>query len=86
MGMESSGYETASIALAALEATNGDTTPETLRQTILELDVTLPSGNVSFTPSGFGIRSVFINKCVVIDGQAQWEVITAYPNIKPLEE
>jgi branched-chain amino acid transport system substrate-binding protein len=76
-----SGYEAASIALAALEATGGDTTPEKLRRAILGLKLETPCGPVSFTPEGYAIRDYTIVQAKMVDGEYAWVPIYTYHGI-----
>jgi branched-chain amino acid transport system substrate-binding protein len=51
-------YLAAEVAIAALKATGGDTTPEKLRQAIPEVKLTSPAGSFRFDPA---------TRCAVVD-------------------
>ncbi len=72
-------YEAASIAIAALEATGGDTTPETLRQAILDTDLEFPSGHFYFDAEGLAMRTGYVFEVQKIDGVYVWEPVREYP-------
>ena len=82
--IEEGAYEGASVIVKALESTEGDTTPAKLRKAILALKFTSPAGPVSFHPSGFGIRNVYIVEVKKIDGRLVWEPIHTYRDWQPL--
>jgi branched-chain amino acid transport system substrate-binding protein len=75
------GYEAASIALTALEATRGDTTPEKLRAALLQVKLDAPSGRVSFTPSGIAIRDVHISEIKKVGNEYAWIPLKTYPQV-----
>lgn len=72
------GYDAASVAVAALEATRGDTIPEKLRDAIANVKIELPTGPFSFSPSRYGIRSINMLKAEMIDGIPEWRIIKQY--------
>ena len=74
----SRGYDAISIAIAALQATKGDTTPETLRKALQEVKLQTPSGPLSFTPLRIGIRDMFGVVVQKIDGKTTWGVVKTY--------
>ncbi len=74
----SRGYEAISIAIAALEATGGDTTPEKLRKAISATKLDMPAGPVSFTSNNIGIRNMYAMKVQKVDGKPSWVVVKAY--------
>lgn len=75
---DAAGYEAASIALAAFKATKGDTNSEALRKAIQGMDIELPSGRVTYAPSKFGIRNMYILKAKRMDGKMVWEPVHSY--------
>jgi branched-chain amino acid transport system substrate-binding protein len=79
-------YQAASVALAGFEAARGDTTPEKLRQAIVGLKLETPTGNVSFTPSGWGILDTYFVKVGKKAGEYIFEPIKKYPATRPLGE
>jgi len=72
------GYDAASVAVAALEATGGDTTPEKLRKAIHNVKIDLPTGPFTFSPSRYGIRSINMLKAEMVKGKPQWKIIRKY--------
>jgi branched-chain amino acid transport system substrate-binding protein len=75
-------YESASIVLDLLNKTNGDTTPEKLRQAIIGLKLDTPSGPVSIGPDGFGIRNVYIVKIDKIDDLYDYKAVDVYKDFQ----
>jgi branched-chain amino acid transport system substrate-binding protein len=76
------GYEAATIVLAALEATKGDTDPEKLRAAILKLKLDTPLGPVSFTPSGVAVRDTHIVEAKKVGDEYAWVSIKKYPQVR----
>lgn len=77
-------YMGAQVALKALEATGGDTTPEKLRQAILALDFESPEGRIRFdSQSRFPIRDAYIVKIDKVGGQFTWVPVYTYKDIPP---
>ncbi len=79
-------YQAASVALAGFEASRGDTTPEKLRQAVVGLKIETPTGNVSFTPSGWAIVDTYFVKVVKKGSEYQFEPVKTYPALRPLGE
>jgi branched-chain amino acid transport system substrate-binding protein len=79
-------YQAASVALAGFESARGDTTPEKLRQAIVALKLESPTGNVAFTPSGWGILDTYFVKVRKKGGEYIFEPIKKYPGTRPLGE
>ena len=79
-------YQAASVALAGFEATRGDTTPEKLRQAVTGLKLETPTGNVAFTPSGWGILDTYFVKVKKKDGEYLFDPIKKCPATRPLGE
>ncbi len=72
------------VALRALKATGGDTTPEKLRQAILSLDFQSIEGHVRFDPqTRCAIRDAFICKIDKINGQYTMVLVDTYKDIPP---
>ena len=68
------GYMNAFVLVEGLKASKGDTSPETLRKTILGLKMqNTPIGPLSFTPDGAGIYNVYIVKVSKVDGEYVWQ-------------
>src|SRR4030043_1587566 len=72
------GYDAASGAVAALEATGGDTAPEKLRKAIHNVKLDLPTGPFSFSPSRYGMRSINMLKAEMMKGKPGWKIIKKY--------
>jgi branched-chain amino acid transport system substrate-binding protein len=82
--MDLGAYESISVALAALEATKGDTTPDKLREAILALELTTPAGPLRFDQkTGFGIRNIYIISAERIDGKLGWKPVQTYTGVGP---
>lgn len=71
-------YVATSVALAGIEATKGDTTPESLRQAIAGLKLDTPNGPLSFTPDGFAILNTYVIEAKKVNGQFVWEPIKTF--------
>jgi len=81
---EAGSYMVAQLALKALEATGGDTTPEKLRQAILGVDFESPSGRIRFDPeTRFLIRDVYIAKIDKIGGELTFTLVHTYKDVPP---
>jgi branched-chain amino acid transport system substrate-binding protein len=80
------GYEAASVILAALKATGGDTTPEKFRQAILNVNIETPSTkSLTFRPDGWGSKDMNIFEIQKVDGQYRWMPIYTYSGVDPTE-
>lgn len=78
---EGNAYTVTSAALAAFDATNGDTAFEKVRAAMLGLKIMTPQGPLSFTRSGVAITNRYICKASVIDGVYAWDPIFVYPDV-----
>ncbi len=76
-------YATASMFLAGVEKTGGDTSFEPLKEAILGLDIETPSGPLSFEPNGIGISNWYICDVQMIDGQWGWHTLHTYEQAEP---
>lgn len=78
-------YEGVLLALAALKATGGDTSPEKLREAILAVDIEGPQGPVRFDPkTRCAIKTIYITK-VAKRGEAYvWVPVKTYTDVPPL--
>jgi branched-chain amino acid transport system substrate-binding protein len=79
-------YQAAEVALAAFKATRGDTTPEKLRQAVVGLNLETPTGNVAFTPSGWGILDTYFVRVEKKNGEYVFDPIKKCPATRPLGE
>lgn len=69
---------------AAVEATDGDTTPEVLRDALLAADVMGPEGHTYFTGSQAATKDVYIVKVVQLeDGTFNYETVEVYKDVPP---
>jgi branched-chain amino acid transport system substrate-binding protein len=80
-----SGYEIASVFLAAVQATGGDTTPEVINDAIRKVKIDLPSGMTSFTDDGVGIGDLHILQAQKVGGNVVWESIFTYNQVPYVE-
>ncbi len=72
------------IALKALEATGGDTTPEKLYQAIMSLNFKAPEGTIHFdAKTGCAIKDIHIIKVDKQDGEFVWVPVHTYENVPP---
>ncbi len=78
-------YEGVMVALAALEATGGDTNPEKLRDAILGLKLEGPQGPIHFDPeTKCALKTFYIGE-VSKDGELYvWVPVHAYKDVPPL--
>lgn len=77
-------YQGALTILAALTATNGDTTPEKLREAVVSADFEGVDGPVKFDPqTGCAIKTYYIAKVGKQGDAFVYEPIMTYPNVPP---
>jgi branched-chain amino acid transport system substrate-binding protein len=75
-------YINASVILAALEATGGDTDPKKLYEATLRLEMETPQGALYFTSDlGFGIHSEFMCEVQKIGDEYVWTPLKEYPEV-----
>lgn len=73
-------YTATTIFLAVMEKTNGDTTPEVMRDALFGLTVDSISGPVTFDgEKGYSLVNTFITEVQLIDGVLAYKVIETYP-------
>jgi branched-chain amino acid transport system substrate-binding protein len=73
-------YTATTIFLAIMEKTNGDTTPEVMRNALFGLTVDTPSGPVTFDgEKGYSRVNAFITEVQKVEGQLAYKVIKTYP-------
>lgn len=77
------GYAAASIALAGLQATKGDITYDVLRGAIINGNIQIPHGQLTFTPDGIAIAHRYLCEARVVEGDYDWYPIHTYENVKP---
>lgn len=77
-------YEGVLVALAALEATGGDTTPEKLRDAILGLKLEGPQGPIYFDPgTKCALKTIYIGEVKKIGKEYVWAPAHTYPDVPP---
>jgi branched-chain amino acid transport system substrate-binding protein len=76
------GYNVASIILAALEVTGGDTTHKRLREAILGLKIETPQGPLSFTPTGICVTNRYVGEARKVGGEYDWWPIKTYTDLR----
>ena len=81
-------YVEALVALEALKATNGDTSPNKLNDAIRALKLETPWGKMSFNDRGIAIGNSYVTKVVNDGGHYKLQVLKAYeqlPKVEPAE-
>ena len=82
--VQSSSYVGAQVALQALKATGGDTTPEKLRQAILTLEFETVEGPIRFDPkTRFVIKNIYIGEVAKIGGEYVLVPVYTYKDVPP---
>ncbi|GAJ21350.1 unnamed protein product, partial [marine sediment metagenome] len=73
-------YTATTIFLAIMEKTNGDTTPEVMRDALFGLTVDSIPGPITFDGEmGYSLVNTFITEVQLVDGQLAYKVIETYP-------
>ncbi len=81
---DSGAYVGGLVALKALQATNGDTNPEKLRQAIMALDIQTPESRLRFDPkTRFPLADVYIIKIDKVNGRIGWTPVKTYKEVPP---
>jgi len=78
---QAAGYMVASLIVEALEATNGDTTPEKLIEALEEVTVDVPEGMISLNSEGIGVGDVPILQVVKEGDRYDTEVLKIYEQV-----
>jgi len=82
--LENEPYEAVLIALEALKATKGNTSPNKLREAILGLKLDLPSGRLKIDPkTRCIIHDMYIFKVGKRDGHFVWVPVYTYKDVPP---
>ena len=76
-------YTFMQTALAALEATGGDTDPDKLYQAMLNVELDTVTGHLSYIPEGVPIVDIYITEVQKVDGKVQTVVIETMKNVPP---
>ena len=67
---------------AGLTATDGDTTPETLRDALVAVEFDAPAGQLKFDPATrTAIVDIYICEVAKMDGAFVWKVIYTYEDV-----
>lgn len=69
------------VYLAAVKATNGDTSPAKINEAIHKLKVDTPVGTIAFTPQGMGIGDMYIVESVKVADRIDWKPVLRYSQI-----
>jgi len=81
---DSGPYQGALLALAALEATNGDTSPEVLRDAILSVNITGPEGPIVFDRGTMcAIKNIYVVRVEMVEGEYSWIPVHTYEKVPP---
>ena len=76
-----SAYVVLTLLLEAIEATDGDTSPEKLNEAWKKVEVETATGVISFDEQGFGIGDFHIIEWVKEDGTSYWKMVKLYEQI-----
>ena len=76
-------YNGMRVVLAALEATGGDTDPDTLKQALLKLKLEFPTGHFEFCPGRIGVHDLRICEMQKVNGNLTWVELKIYPATEP---
>ncbi len=78
-------YSGVLVLLAALKATNGDTTPAKLKAAILDQQIEVPDGPVKFDKEKMSaIRNMYIGKFEKVEGKTTQTMLYTYKEVPPL--
>jgi branched-chain amino acid transport system substrate-binding protein len=72
------GYLSTIIVLAALKATDGDTTPEKLYKAMKNVSIETPTGHFEFGPRRCGRPNIYVFKVVKEDGKFRYKALQIY--------
>jgi len=75
------GYTAVAVFLKAVEATNGDTTPDKINEALRKVSVDTPEGKISFTDEGVGIGNELIVKIAKINDSYEKEILKTYEQV-----
>jgi ABC-type branched-subunit amino acid transport system substrate-binding protein len=67
--------------LAALKATDGDSSSAKINAALLKVKVETPAGTYSFNPNGLGIGDLYIIKVTKLADRLDWAVADKYSQI-----
>ncbi len=78
-------YQGGQLIINALQATNGDTTPDKLRQALLSAQFEGPEGNIKFDQqTGVAIMTIYISKVGKQGNDFIWVPVFTYNDIPPM--
>jgi len=78
------GWTAVNLFLAAVKATNGDTSPEALKQAMANISIDTPIGTVTMSPYQtvfVGTGNFYIAKTQKVDGNYRWMPVYTFPNV-----
>ncbi|MBW1801177.1 MAG: ABC transporter substrate-binding protein, partial [Deltaproteobacteria bacterium] len=76
-------YNGMKVVLAALQATGGDTEPDTLKKAMLKVKLNLPPGPFQFSAGRIGMVPIRVCEVQRVGGKLQWVPIKEYPGKAP---
>jgi branched-chain amino acid transport system substrate-binding protein len=85
-GHDYMGYLNMSLVLEALKATGGDTTPEKLRDALMNVKFDGPAGTVYLGPTRYANITVNIFEIAKKDSEYYYKILKTYPDVQPVDE
>ena len=80
------GYLDMSLALAALKATGGDTSPEKLCDALKKVKVDSPAGAVTFGTNRYAAPTMYIIQISKKDSQYYYKILDTRKNVQLVDE
>lgn len=80
------GYIDMSLALAALKATGGDTTPEKLVDALKKVKVDGPAGSITFGPTRYATPNMYIFQIAKKDSGYYYKILSVDKNVQLIDE
>jgi branched-chain amino acid transport system substrate-binding protein len=78
-------YEAYQMFVAAVEANEGVTEPEQLREALMSVDITGPAGRLFFTDSNAATKDTYVVKVVEMeDGSYNYGIVKTYKDVPPM--
>ena len=78
------GYTAVMMFLKAVEATNGDTSPDALKKAMSTMTFDTPNGSITMSPYGsvyIGTADFYIGKTELVDGNYRWMPVQTYNQV-----
>ena len=75
-------YCTIKVLAAALEATGGNTDPDVLRRTLLDLEYDLTGGKFYFDEGRLAVEDRHVCQVQEVDGELKWVILETHPEDK----